>query len=179
MRLLIPLILVFSVSSCKTNSVQPVSRVEYGAGGEYDVYETVFKSMFDSSGVLVILNDSTATSFLGGWEDSARIGDIKENLPGLKDETLVAFTSENQSRVELMYISGVAHLVLSRDYDGTRTANEVSVAISRVGYDSSRTQAVVEVGEVWAPLAGSGTLFFLIMENGEWKVKGTFKTWIS
>lgn len=178
-RTLILLFLVFIVSSCKTNSVQPASQVEYGSGGDYDVYETVLHKMFDSSSVVVVMYDSTWTSFWGGVGDSMRTANLKEHLPGLKDETLADFISANGNKVNLMYVRGIDHLVLSSDYDGAGGAGKVSLSVSKVGYDSSRTQAVVEVGETWAPLDGRGILYFLVMENGKWTIKASYMTWIS
>lgn len=179
MKTLILLIFVFIVSSCKPNSVQPHSQVEYGSGSDYDVYETVLHRMFDSSSVAVVMYDSTSTSLRGGFEDSVRFADLKDHLPGLRGETLADFISVNGNRVNLMYVRGIDHLVLSSDYDGAVGGGKISLSISRVGYDSLKTQAVVEVGETWAPLAGRGLLYFLELENGEWTIKGSFMTWIS
>ncbi len=108
-----------------------------------------------------------------------RMAALKEHLPGLLDETTANFFSVNKNRMELKYVKNIPRLVLSRDYDGTASQEKVSLTVSRVGYDGSKTQAVVEVGTLWAPLVGGETLYFLEIENGEWKIRALSMTWIS
>lgn len=181
MKHILPLILVAVVacSSCNSNSVGSASQSGIGEGDEYDIYATVLHEMYDSSNVLLVLHDSSVTSFRGQFQDSVLFANLKERLPGLLNETLAGFVSVNENPARLMYVRDIPRLVLSSDYDGTHDGSKVDLSISRVGYDHSRTQAVVEIGELWGPLAGSGTMFLLVRENGKWKIEASCMTWIS
>ena len=167
------ILFLFAVCSCD-NSVQPR---DYGQGDDYEIYSLVLKEDFDSSSILIVLRDSTVTTIRSA--DSAQAAYLRNNLPGLLDETIAHFSSANENPAKLDYIRGPYHLVLSRDYVDSSAGPAVQVGMSRVGYDKFGTQAIVEIGELFAPLAGSGSLFFLVRENGEWKIKGRVMTWIS
>ena len=167
------ILLVFAVWSC-ANGVQPR---EYGQGDDYEIYSLVLREDFDSSGILIVLRDSTVTTIRSS--DNTQAAYLRKNLPGLLDETITHFISANENPAKLDYIHGADHLVLSRDYEGGATGPAVQLGISSVGYDKFGTQAIVEVGELFAPLAGSGSLFFLVREDGHWKIKGRVMTWIS
>ncbi len=167
------LLLLSAVSSCD-NDVQPR---EYGQGDGYEIYSLVLKEDFDSSSILIVLRDSNVTTIRSA--DSTQAAYLRNNLPGLLDETIAHFISANDNPAKLDYIHGAYHLVLSRDYVDSSAGPAVQLGISRVRYDKFGTQAIVEVGELFAPLAGSGSLSFLVRENGEWKIRGRVMTWIS
>lgn len=50
---------------------------------------------------------------------------------------------------------------------------------SRIGYNTDKTTAVLEVGRFYASLGGSGTIVILKKENAAWKIIRTQMTWIS
>jgi hypothetical protein len=168
------LLIVISFSSCDNNPMRPI---EYGQGEDYEVYRALLTADFGASASLIVLYDSTGASLM--FFDSASVANFKTAMPGLLDETIFDFISANESRAKLSYISGVDHLVLNSDYAEGKGSGTVHVGLSRIGYDSSRTQAIVEIGKEWAPLAGRGALVLMIKENGEWKVKSSHMIWIS
>jgi hypothetical protein len=51
--------------------------------------------------------------------------------------------------------------------------------LSRIGFNKSRDQALVYVGNICGGLCGSGQFFFLIKERGSWKIKLSATTWVS
>ncbi len=50
---------------------------------------------------------------------------------------------------------------------------------SRPGYNSSRTEAVLSVSHWCGELCGTGHLYFLSKQNGQWKVQNRLMLWIS
>ncbi len=167
-------LLLVTMLSCDSNPVRPV---EYGEGDDYEIYRTVLSRDFDSVDVLILLYDSTVTTVI--TPDTSRLNYFRQCLPELSDEMLADFISTNSPAAQLDYIEGLKHLVLSRDFGEGSAEHAVRVSLSGVGYDSSKTRAIVEVGELWAPLAGSGALILLSKENGKWKIKNGCMTWIS
>jgi hypothetical protein len=50
---------------------------------------------------------------------------------------------------------------------------------SRPGYNSSRTEALLDVTHWCGQLCGTGHLYFLTKQNGQWKVQNRLMLWIS
>ena len=50
---------------------------------------------------------------------------------------------------------------------------------SRPGYNEARNEAVLYVGHSCGDLCGTGHLFFVAKENGQWRVKNRLMLWIS
>jgi hypothetical protein len=50
---------------------------------------------------------------------------------------------------------------------------------SRPGYNSARNEAVLSVSHQCGELCGTGHLYFLTKQNGEWKVQNRLMLWIS
>ena len=50
---------------------------------------------------------------------------------------------------------------------------------SRPGYNPTRNEAVLDVGHMCGSLCGTGHLYFLTKQNGEWKVQNRLMLWIS
>jgi hypothetical protein len=50
---------------------------------------------------------------------------------------------------------------------------------SRPGYNPARNEAVLDVGHACGMLCGTGHLYFLTKQNGEWKVQNRLMLWIS
>ena len=166
-------LVLLTASSCN-NPAQPVG---YNQGEDYEIYSIVLKEEFGSSSTLVIMRDSTTIS--ASSCDSGIAAHFKESLPALQDETITDFLSANHNPLKLMPEMNIDNLVMNFDYDLGAGEETVHVSLSRVGYDSSRTQAIVEVGELRAPLAGAGCLFLITKQNGIWRITGRCMTWIA
>jgi hypothetical protein len=53
------------------------------------------------------------------------------------------------------------------------------VSLSRIGFNSSKTQALVYVGNVCGGRCGEGNFFLLVKEAGKWKIQDELNVWIS
>jgi len=164
------LVLLFSFS-CEKN---PTQSVEYGEGDDYEIYQVVLMDCFSETEYLVILNDSTVLSSI----DSFQTASFRERFPEIKDETITDFITQNEERNRLKPIQDIDFYVFESDYkdNGQETT---SAYLSSVGYDVDKTQAIVEMGVICAPLAGHGRLIFLTKIDGEWKISGGLTIWVS
>jgi hypothetical protein len=54
-----------------------------------------------------------------------------------------------------------------------------TISFSRIGYNTNKTLAMVELGNMYASLGGEGHLIFLKLENGRWTITLAQPTWIS
>jgi hypothetical protein len=155
---------------------QAVTQVD-----EYAVYSTALNNLNDGSMQTIVMPDSTVDFII------ERSTYILDNMPGLEDETLVAFNQVNSEKKHLLPIANLTlkcYLANRRDipaiYDlKTKYPDaQAIVELSRVGFNGEKTQALVYISTLWAPLAGVGNLVFLVKEN-TWQVKKTVVVWIS
>ena len=141
---------------------------------DYEIYRTIINKELGKSDYLIVLRDSTS----GMHIDSSSVKYIKERMPDLLNLTIYDFIQKNKFSSKLKKIPGINNLILESEYTGNYK-HTVRVTFSRVGYDNSHLQSIVSMSEVYGPLAGSGTLFFLKKENREWEIKNTLLIWIS
>ena len=166
------MILCAVVWSCSEDD-NPLSS-EMGSGDDYEIYTKILMTEPRENNYLIILRDTTEH----GYIDSFYVANIREKSPELLDQTVNDFNSKNESSIKLKIISGIENVVWKSEYKGDGK-NTVKITLSRVGYGASNTQALVTIGAVYAPLAGSGHLFYLKKENGEWRIINKLMTWIS
>ena len=119
-----------------------------------------------------MLNDSTN----GENFDSTSVNYYSENIPGLEPETIYDYINANKSKTKLKKISGV-NFIFASEYNNNQ--KKVDVSLSRVGYNKLRTQAIVTMGALYAPLDGIGKLFFLVKSGSKWIINKSIMTWIS
>jgi hypothetical protein len=161
------------ISGCESDIVEPIEQAEFGYGDDYSIYNKVLRDLSEDNSCLIVLKDSTQKDYISG----SSIKYFTDNIPGLSVETMENYLSINQTKVKLKNIPGINHIFRSEYHDNS--IQTVNVFISRVGYNSTKTQAVVTVGAVWAPLAGIGNLFYLEHNGKDWQIIKTVMTWIS
>lgn len=113
------------------------------------------------------ISNETINSFL---ERNAQPSQLSPNMKLGVEYTLL-------SEAELKEISSQSNWgeVLKEKYPGYSGYK----IFSRVGFNATLDQAVIYVGQIWGPLAGSGTCYYLEKQNGEWLLMGEIMTWIS
>ncbi len=165
-------IILLSLFACNTEK-SPVTP-EVGPGDDYKIYQLALDAYFNENVPAIILQDSTWGDDIG----THHISTLEENGVNVKEETLLNYETINQTKVALESISGY-DITFRRDVPDSLRFSKPNVSLSRVGYDDANTEAIVTVGVVFAPLAGSGILYYLKYVNGEWGVKGSHMIWIS
>lgn len=53
------------------------------------------------------------------------------------------------------------------------------MSLSRIGFNKSRTQALVYAGNICGSLCGEGRVFLLVKNGNSWKIKYAATTWVS
>lgn len=148
------------------------------------VYETIFTDSTFYSALRVVLKDSTEWFGLG-LEDTVTQQRFLAMFPGLSKETLSAWVSANQVQYPLKNFFKISkpYVLIPRSgilhwRDQYPDGNSV-IGISRVGFNTESTQALVYVSEFWAPLAATGNVFYLIKDRDKWKIQTRQVVWIS
>ena len=186
--LLLPIITACSLFASASPSVPTPSQADVEKE-EQAVY-AVFVGK--GKGPALLLQDTSA----GLLDDPQQaIGNIKESLPGLSNETIDNYFERNAqpsqlspdmqlgvdyvllSADELAEISsqGNWHDILAEKYPGSNGY----IIFSRVGFNRTLDQAVIYVGEVAGPLMGAGYCYLLEKQDGVWTIKEQVMIWIS
>lgn len=128
--------------------------------------------------------------------DEARmLSYLRENLPGLGEETLADFLAKNRERhpVEPDFDAGGWLVCLDdrkfrevfKDGEGWERFRSMfpdsdgTLRFSRVGLDRGMTQALIYAGQQFDWNVGSGGYRLFSKTGGAWTERGTVGTWIS
>ena len=146
-----------------------------------------------SERTVLILQDASAD--ISANDPQKSLDYIKSGLPSLSDEALDNFVQRNQQSCQLapdMELD-VDYILLSTEElsEITRQSNWGEVItqkypgsygytmFSRVGFNNSLDKAIIYVGQMAAPLMGSGFYYLMEKKNGEWVIKEQVMAWIS
>ena len=161
-------LIYFVLTSC--TSVEPEA---YGFGDNYEVYSKVLSETIKQKDIVIVLQDSTQQDYF----IHDKLGYLLEHFPEASIETLENYIMASQNKIKLKRIPDIK-FVFQSEYDGS-IKNTVNVSLSNVGYNSNKTEAFVSIGALYAPLAGSGSIIFLVKVNNQWQIKKSVMTWIS
>ncbi len=164
---ILPLILF--ISSCSENSFEPLIDKE-----EYLIYKEVLQKKFGNFTGTIVLNDTTKSEHF----NTSNMKSFCEEI-GLKEETLMDYIETNRIKVKINKFSGI-NFSFSSEFNYTST-NFYNVNISRIGFDSTLTQAVVTIETMYSTTdAGEGNLFVLEKkENSKWQIIKTILLWVA
>jgi hypothetical protein len=194
---LITMLLTFAVSLAGVAlkpKAKPVSPEEREAE-EYAVYSALLNVFHpNEDGKLILIQSSTESVHLPDTEaDETRF--IKEDLPvGISQETLDNFKSVNGQTLEVAYRLALKgrYLLIGKEERMRSFETQKSmqaffqkypqsgtiILLSRVGFNKTMDEALVNSWGYCGGLCGSGGYYLLKKENGVWKLKQE-KTWES
>src|SRR5262245_20326857 len=195
MRMLVVLIttLILLLSLVPIPSAQGDQKSE-----EYLVYSAILRAehQADKPIRLVVLRTSSQNRLILPGSDDQK--DILKKLSPLKEETLKSYNSRNNTEVEIedrfdltAKVAIVDRKEISEIFsrEGLQTRWELFyrkypdsggfIQLSRVGFDAIANQALTFVSHWCGGRCASGTYYFLMKENGEWKIKKQELVWVS
>jgi len=173
----------------------PCALDNYGVNGdkilsqdEYTLYRLVLNKIKPQGQQKVLVSDSTL------FEDfTDRLDNIYEQIPELSPETVQNYFLKNQKKGIIGRLPFVNKKFLLVKWDNTKKvyvdANNHSynlkdsciygiISLSYIGFNDSKTQAVVSVVDYGAPLVAVSYLVFFVKEK-EWVIKKEILLWIS
>lgn len=157
--------------------------------------EQAVYSFFVGGGERAVLILQNTSADISANDPQKSLDYIRSGLPSLSDEALDNFVQRNQQSGPLtpdMELD-VDYILLSTEElsEITRQSNWGEVItqkypgsygytiFSRVGFNNTLDQAVIYVGNMAAPLMGSGFYYLMEKENGDWVIKEQVMAWIS
>ena len=158
------------------------------------VYTALLKKLYSASNYVIM--DTTATSPAGVSDTSATLGRMIQNMQGVDQATADSFLARNDSAYPVppsmdlgssyaLLSQTVMRQIFSQNRDGWQLFYEQFPAapgittLSRVGFNTSLSQALVYVGTLSHWLAGAGYYVLLKKVNGTWIVDQQVMSWVS
>lgn len=174
----IPIVCLFFY--CSTIDSPLSSTDEYGKSLDYKIYSVVINRMSSHElSSMIVLSDSTVH-----YDISEIYDNIKNKIDSIDDETLTDYQNINQKPVKLLNIPDlkIQCMLIPKNNEGNWKKIYPDASglyhLSRVGYNSKETQALVYVSAYSAPLVATGSLFYLVKEEN-WIIKRSIMVWIS
>ena len=161
---------------------------------DYAVYAALVEDRYLWEGVdLIVIRDETSVFPLGL---DVTYEQVAQGVPDLEEATYADFLAANKKPTPLdgSLDLGFEYVLVSSQeledifadgagsydtfYDRFPDSQGV-MELSRVGFNSDRTQALVYVGNQFAPLGGAGYYLLLNKDGGTWQVNFELPLWIS
>jgi hypothetical protein len=164
---------------------------------EFLVYKAVLQSFIRKETKRLVIRKQTTTV---AENFSSRFGEnLIEPLPTLSKETIDDFGSRNQKPVTLTdrfnlklkinFVGEEINKLFENNAVGGKdgwkifnkkypNANGI-ISISRVGFNKSKTQALISVSHSCGSLCGEGSYKLLKKKNNNWEIEKSFTTWVS
>jgi hypothetical protein len=174
------LVILFGCEREKDKILNCMDDNEICNAQEYSIYSTVLNSLNSDTNSEFVLYDSTVFYDLSNCKDF-----IKSHLPDLFDATINNYQSISRHKVKILSIPDLeltCHLMNHDNISQWRAMYPNASAllqVSRVGFNSDKSQALVYFSEYSAPLDASGGLIFLQKEKNGWFIVKSLMIWIS
>jgi len=190
------LVLLILAAGCpkpqKKTTAPPMNKTELE---EYAVYSALIKKMYLTGRVkLLVIEDHTGVGLLSK-DDEQGNKYLRENLPGLQEETFADFKAKNAEAyplkptfnlgVKMVLVSGPEIKEIFKEKNGWDNfyakypGSQGLMTLSRVGFNREMTQALVYIGNQSHWLAGAGYCVVLAKKDGAWTVEKQVMVWIS
>lgn len=161
----------------------------------YQIYGEIsetFVTARNSKYFITTLNTSWETSFSKS-KPTEYIDYLKENFPELEENIVnrinnpkeCVLDSEKLDKSKYRIIKKCEIMEIFKNYDGWKRLRNIypnslgTLNVSDVLYSIDRSHAFVYAGNRIGNLGGSGQYFYLIKENGKWKILRKRLAWIS
>ena len=186
------LFLLFLFVSAGCNYTQPKSyEVE-----EYLVYSSIIEHNFKNK--LIVINAFTMYEESPG--NPGNLSDFKgyiHTFPGLSEQTIQSFIKRNNSSFalnnKLLKVKNKKIILQKREviirifkeqngwdkYYRIFPGSQGFMTLSKVGFNSDISEAIVYMGNSSAFLGGGGSVIYLIKKDGRWIIKREMSSWAS
>ncbi|HNX55894.1 MAG TPA: hypothetical protein PLG33_02105 [Prolixibacteraceae bacterium] len=200
--LLFPLICIFLHIGCsiKTRCRDSENKTDSIDRVDYQIYSLALSEVQPNSDFFVLDKLTTKLRSIAEEVDKDYYPQLfKQNFPELSKTVFNDYKKKNSTIVSLEnkfeIISKTVKLIskdeldsiFSTQYGGenwSRFYNEFPkskglITLSRIGYNSCRTEAVLEISIIKESLNAEGWILLLKKENNSWKINKMVQTWIS
>jgi hypothetical protein len=164
---------------------------------EYQIYSLILNEKFTTSNDLVVKQETTnsiSTAFANKYYQP-----LKTEFPSMDstifttivENNVSAYNLDDQFTVSAKIITLISseesqYFFISKDinqgwsdfYEKYPNSNGM-IEMSRVGFNSDKSQAIVAVGHYYASLGADGFLIYLTREQNSWKIIKMINTWVS
>ncbi|PYS48128.1 MAG: hypothetical protein DMF68_14075 [Acidobacteria bacterium] len=136
---------------------------------EYEVYSALINERYTASSIQQINIEGMSLAAYN------KVPDTLKTLPHISGKTVADFKTKNTEAVafnDLFHVK-VKHELLEKGVVRVIPAHGTTIlALSRVGFNAKRDQALVYVIENCGGRCGKNYFALVVKEDGEWKLKG-------
>ena len=163
---------------------------------ESTVYQTIIEGIYVREGIrLIVVRDHTVPGYLedGGLYEQLRLAE--KALPLLSEDTITDFLRNNGGRyplttslkleVDVKRLSEPESNAIFQEGEGWDEfyekfpGSQGVMELSKPGFNSDSTQALVYVGNQGSWKGGAGYYVLLVKENDTWNIQKRYKYWVS
>jgi hypothetical protein len=199
-NILLSVFVLASVANCSKDddgnkSGYPLKSANIKDDLDYQLYSLVLNELFPNVESLVINQETRAV-----FHDSTYIQYVENNYPEIDASVFADYALKNDTTnflednftVDSKKVTLVSNEELNHIFSETGDINKGweefyrrfpdssgEITFTRIGYNTGKTLAMTELGNMYASLGGQGYLIFLKLENGTWKIDKIIPTWIS
>ncbi|MFZ4401836.1 MAG: hypothetical protein ACOYO1_17535 [Bacteroidales bacterium] len=164
---------------------------------EYQIYSLILKEKFTTSNNLVIEQKTTGNLSISFGNiyfetlktenqnlDTTIFNDFinKNNTVYNLDNKFIGSTKSitliSSEEINYLFNSQDINKAWNEFYEKYPKSNGM-IKFSRVGFNSDKSQGIVEIGHYYASLGSDGSLVYLVKENNSWRIIKFINTWIS
>jgi hypothetical protein len=164
---------------------------------EYQIYSLILNEKFSACNNLVIEQETSyRVSFPIGntyyetlkaenrnldttiFIDYVNKNDSAFNLENKFNSSTISFTMISSEEIKYFFNSQDLNKDWNEFYKKYPKSDGI-IKFSRVGFNSDKSQAIVEIGHYYASLGADGFLIYLVKENNNWTIIKIINTWVS
>lgn len=167
---------------------------------DYQLYSLVLtETQTNFKQIVVFQTSSKGMSITEEIGSDTYVNFLKSEIPDLDVSVFIDFRTKNANTVnfdnKFMVSSKTVKLIGEEELKSIFSAQEANggwknfytkypdshghISFSRIGYNTTQTEAVLEIGNFYASLGAEGAIVILKKENSIWKIIKIQATWVS
>jgi hypothetical protein len=204
-RLIIAFFCLFAVLSCDKDSTTAsedeatLETPNMVAALDYQLYSLVLTETQSSAKIIVKQKSATSISLSDDSSSDTYVNHLKNEFSELESVLFANYRKTNAATVNfdnkfsvktksvsLIGEKQLASIFSGSDVNGGWTKFNTTypdasgyITFSQIGYNSTQTQAILEIGHFYGSLGADGAIVILKKENGAWKILKIQATWVS
>jgi len=166
---------------------------------EYQIYSLILKEKFTFTNYLVVKQKTSKSNSISVAIANNYYQPLKTEFPNLDttiftalvENNVLAYNLDNKFNISTKtatLISNEESLYLFNSKDVNQSWSNFyrkypnskgMIEMSRVGFSSDKSQAIVAVGYYYGSLGADGLLIYLTKEQNSWRIIKTINSWVS
>jgi len=161
---------------------------------DYQIYSLILNEKFTSAGEFVVKQKTNKLNMI-----TQSVNDLKTQIPTIDLSIFTNLTQKNDSTHTLdskfVNLDKPVTIITSEELLSYRDPGDINhfwtelykkypnstgtFGFSSIGFNTDKTQAIVQVEHLYASLGADGILYYLVKDNNGWKIIRELSSWVS